>query len=366
MAEEHNFARGDILRKVLERTGITAGRPLNLKRGAMDASHGAALLRKLRGLSQNAALLSAKLDDVIEFKVSDKEKKARWGAVAGGVPGTVSGGALGAYIGALHPKSMGPYLGSAMKSSTKEVMESIEGELGEGWKPEHWGVEKPFQKGHFTAGEAKARVRELNRRVSVKKALGRIGKYSAIGAATVGTAGALGGYAASKAGTHHGSNKLSAKLDGLIEFAEYPEAVMKTVWNRIKKPSRKTFGKIMRRHDPRSPIPTMVFREQAHMLSAKLDELLGFAADPRPRNLQGEFEPQGSGGPDPNAMARVYKMPQQQSASPSLSQGAGAALVGGALGAVGGNIGKSSWAASRKALKHLAARRKGVSTIIKP
>lgn len=181
----------------------------------------------------------------------------------------------------------------------------------------------------------------------------------------------------------------------------------------------------MRRHDPRSSIPTMIFRDQPHMfaardyvtkypaevlqsvwrklkkprklspmaqsfhggeyhddpkwvnkdikkarrdvegLSARLDDMIQFA-DPRPRNPLGEFSPQGEGGPSPNAMATVYKTPQQQSGGPSLIQGGGAALVGGALGAVGGNVGKTAWAASRKAIKQLAAKRKGVSRIVRP
>jgi hypothetical protein len=86
---------------------------------------------------------------------------------------------------------------------------------------------------------------------------------------------------------------LDTKLDDLIEFAVppkvYPEAVMKSVWNKIKKPTRKTFGQIMRRHDPRSPIPTMVFRDQAHMLSAKLDELIEFQGFMNPALIQSLF-----------------------------------------------------------------------------
>lgn len=326
---EITFARGDILRKVLERTGITAGRPLNLRRGGQDASSAAALLRKFRGFSQNAAMLSAKLDDLVEFA--------------------------------------------------------------------------------------------------------------------------------------------------------YPEAVMKSVWNKLKKPSRKTFGKILRRHDPRSPIPTMVFRDQAHMLSAKLDDLIELAiaapkamgaslatggpaygnvmekllaakkginpgiarpvggaasmatgapaaraaaaaspdaakkvaqqagqavaeqgkagapgtippwskfagfgagaatgvaaqslpprqqelserldkliefADPRPRNPLGEFSPQDSGGPSPNAMATVYKMPQQEQ---GVGRTAATLLTGGALGAVGASAGKHGYEQAVKIVKSLAAKRK--------
>jgi hypothetical protein len=205
---EITFARGDILRKVLDRTGITAARPLNLRRGGADTSSAAALLRKLRGFSQNAALLSAKLDQLIEFA--------------------------------------------------------------------------------------------------------------------------------------------SPKI--------YPEAVMKSVWAKIKKPSRRTFGQIMRRHDPRSPIPTMVFRDQKHLLSAKLDELITFA-DPRPRNPLGEFAPQGDGGPNPNAMATVYKMPQQEQGITGAGRTAATLLTGGALGAVGASAGKHGYDLTVKAIQRLAKKR---------
>jgi hypothetical protein len=73
MAVEHNFARGDILRRVLERTGIASKQPLNLRRGGLDQTQGAELLRKLRGYSQNAALLSSKLDDLIELRERQDE-----------------------------------------------------------------------------------------------------------------------------------------------------------------------------------------------------------------------------------------------------------------------------------------------------
>jgi hypothetical protein len=192
---------------------------------------------------------------------------------------------------------------------------------------------------------------------AAKEKVSAVAKYGA-------TAGLVGGGGLA-AGALLASGRKQEEEQFSIKFAippkAYPEAVMKTVWNKIKKPSRKTFGQIMRRHDPRSPIPTMVFRNQAHMLSAKLDELISFAADPRPRNPLGEFSPQNSGGPDPNAMATVYKMPQLQPQQQGGLPGSAATLLaGGALGAVGASAGKQGYEQIVKGVKHLAAKRKSL------
>jgi hypothetical protein len=96
-------------------------------------------------------------------------------------------------------------------------------------------------------------------------------------------------------------------------------------------------------------------------LSQRMDDLINFQ-DPRPRDLQGQFERQGEGGPDPNSMATVYKMPQQQSGV-SVGKAAGAALAGGALGAIGGQAGKAAWNQTKKIVKNLAAKRK--SSLVK-
>ncbi len=57
-------------------------------------------------------------------------------------------------------------------------------------------------------------------------------------------------------------------------------------------------------------------------LNARLDDVLAFD---RTRNSDGEFAPQTEGGPDPNAMARVYGAPEARLTGP-----AAAAVVGGA------------------------------------
>lgn len=98
--------------------------------------------------------------------------------------------------------------------------------------------------------------------------------------------------------------------------------------------------------------------KQKQELSAWLDDIIEFA-DPRPRNPLGEFTNQ-EGGPDANAMATVYKMPQAhpQHEGPGIPKLAGAALIGGALGQVGGNIGKEGWAGMAKLVKHLSRKAK--------
>jgi hypothetical protein len=101
-------------------------------------------------------------------------------------------------------------------------------------------------------------------------------------------------------------------------------------------------------------------------LSAMLDDLINFE-DPRPRSpTTGEFRPEGEGGPDPNAMAAVYKMPQPQTGvSPGqVGKAAGAVFGAGALGAIGAKAGQAGWKQGAKLVKHLAARRK--SLIHKP
>lgn len=106
-----------------------------------------------------------------------------------------------------------------------------------------------------------------------------------------------------------------------------------------------------------------LLEDHFHLLDSRLDNLIHFD-DIRARSPQtGEFEPEGESGPNPNAMASVYKQPPPvQSSGISAGKAAGAALAGGALGAIGSNVGKTSWAAGRKMLKDLAARKK--STLI--
>lgn len=97
-------------------------------------------------------------------------------------------------------------------------------------------------------------------------------------------------------------------------------------------------------------------------LSSRLDGLIQFQGDTKARNPStGEYSGQEEGGPDPNAMATVYKMPQAQPQphpGKTLALAGGAALVGGALGNIGGNIGKTSWEGMGKLVKHLAGRKK--------
>jgi|SRR5262245_31271553 len=47
------------------------------------------------------------------------------------------------------------------------------------------------------------------------------------------------------------------------------------------------------------------------LMSEKLENLIQFGSDPRPRNDLGMFTSQQEGGPDPNAMVRTYGLPPQ-------------------------------------------------------
>ena len=102
-----------------------------------------------------------------------------------------------------------------------------------------------------------------------------------------------------------------------IEFG-YPASVIRSVWNRIKKPSSATIEEIKRKAltDWKARPPAnwgeMHRRISGYRFSEWLDDLIKFGADPRPRNDLGMFTSQGEGGPDPNAMVRVYHMPPPQ------------------------------------------------------
>jgi hypothetical protein len=91
-------------------------------------------------------------------------------------------------------------------------------------------------------------------------------------------------------------------------------------------------------------------------MSAKIKDVKIFESaeepiwfDNRPRNQEGQFTPE-EGGPDPNAMATVYKQPGIIS---SLAKGSTLALGGGALGEIGGKVGKGLLAQAKKRAKSI-------------
>jgi len=92
---------------------------------------------------------------------------------------------------------------------------------------------------------------------------------------------------------------------------------------------------------------TLLGRERNREFISWLDGIIEFA-DPRPRNTLGEFQQQGEGGPNPNAMATVYKQPGMLA---SLAKGGTLALAGGAVGQVGGEFGKQATAKVKALLK---------------
>jgi hypothetical protein len=96
-------------------------------------------------------------------------------------------------------------------------------------------------------------------------------------------------------------------------------------------------------------------KQQLQELSSMLDDLIEFQ-DPRPRNPLGEFSPQGEGGPNPNAMATVYKQPQEQPGV-GTAKGAGLVLTGGALGGIGAAGGKDVYGHLKKLVSKLSSRK---------
>jgi hypothetical protein len=146
--------------------------------------------------------------------------------------------------------------------------------------------------------------------------------------------------------------ELSNKLDDLIRFDAASENIER-IKEHAQRESAKTalelvYEKLLKSEKPRV------------RLSSKLDELIEFQ-DTRPRSpVTGEFQPQGEGGPSPNAMATVYKAPQPDQGRMGAGKFAGAALAGGALGAIGAQAGKAGWQQAAKAVRRLAARRKSV------
>jgi hypothetical protein len=173
-----------------------------VKGGAIGAGVGALTYKKKR------VELSRRLDDLIEFKASDKDKKARWAATAGGVTGATTGAGLGAYIGAAHPASVTAYTGSVAESMGKQFgkgMESLRDEMGESWR--HGDPTEAFGHGAFTTAERDARLHLIKGKLAKRAALHRIGKYAGIGALGIGTLGALSGYAASRGGVHRENRK---------------------------------------------------------------------------------------------------------------------------------------------------------------
>jgi hypothetical protein len=137
--------------------------------------------------------------------------------------------------------------------------------------------------------------------------------------------------------------ELSQRLDDLIQFDA--EGNIERLKEHAKREGTKTalesvYEKLLKSDRPRI------------RLSSRLDDLITFTSDPRPRDLQGQFESPGDGGQNPNAMATVYKQPQPERMG--AGKFAGAALAGGALAAVGAQAGKAGWQQAAKMVKSLA------------
>lgn len=488
-------SRGDILRKVLERTGITAGRPLNLRRGGVDASHGAELLRKLRGFSRNAALLSSKLDNLIEFKYPAAVLESSWrkwkkpsrltfGKILRRYGGETPHGGRLDKLGnvtplsrplptiafrfsikpprtpvhatrypstvlesvwrrikkptrvsdvlkdtpaANMPKTMNQETEKAI-NVTKRKMTVIQRKADK--KHKDWeqlssrlddvinfdsityheteaerhsrkarghrekaesalklggyataagaaSVAHPFLRGMGERAVRKVGTTIIEKSPSISGILPSTGHFIAshakpiFKAAAFAPVAALGGYyAGHKVGSWRQDKKVDEELKRANEARRIRNAVVQSktqlsvpinfdyrseaeqIQEHAKKEATKTAVEVMYEKLLKGEKPRI-------RLSSQLDRLINFQ-DPRPRNPLGEFQPQSEGGPDPNAMATVYKQPQQQGAGMTLPKAAGAALAGGALGAIGGEAGKAGWKKAASIVKRLAAKRKSV------
>jgi hypothetical protein len=162
------------------------------------------------------------------------------------------------------------------------------------------------------------------------------------------------------------TNQLSAKLDELIELADYPKEVLQSSWRKIKKPSAKTMRKIRKgegealsTYRKLTPHVEDISNglKKFRFISAELDELIEFQTDPRPRNPLGEFSGNEEGGPDPNAMVKTYRIAPAQSgiapskSGPGILGASGLTVLGGAGGAIGGKLGIAAWDKIGKAIK---------------
>lgn len=175
-----------------------------------------------------------------------------------------------------------------------------------------------------------------------KREAAAIAGLSALKGASVGTATGLGVGLFTRPERRR-VEELSARLDDLIEFQPkpYSKAILESSWRNVNKPSRQTLGNILRRHGEYRNAPTTVFRKRSWILeglkkvalTSILDDLINFQ-DPRPRDRLGQFEQQGEGGPDPNAMVRTYRTAPPK--SPGLLNISGTAALVGASGTGGG------------------------------
>lgn len=165
------------------------------------------------------------------------------------------------------------------------------------------------------------------------------------------------------------TNQLSAKLDHLIQFADikYPKAVLQSSWRQIKKPSTKSLltggpgklGDSLQHQIMKSRLKSTVGKhvediakglERFRFISGKLDELIQFGSDPRPRNPLGEFSGQQEEGPNPNSMVKTYRIAPAQTGvaphknGPGVLGASGLTVLGGAGGALGAQGAKSALA----------------------
>ncbi len=169
-----------------------------------------------------------------------------------------------------------------------------------------------------------------------------------------------------KAAGETDTNKLSEKLDHLIQFQEPPIRWLHRVKG-VKSIGTSPLGMAVRKNQNQRVGLNKLSKhmediakglEKFKFMSGKLDDLIQFGTDPRPRNPLGEFTGQEE-GPNPNAMVKTYReapaqpdvAPNKKSPVPGLAAAGGLAVLGGAGGELGGKAAKGALSKIGAALK---------------
>jgi hypothetical protein len=188
-------------------------------------------------------------------------------------------------------------------------------------------------------------------------------KYAA-GAGIAAGAGAGGYYLGSQR-----QQQMSAWLDDVIQFErghQYRKTLAETFQDMRKLNPGNPLTEFLARLKINVPVPPRgspeaaeyarrlrIMRRAKELSTPKIfesaEEPIEF--DDRSRDPEGRFIPSGGGGPDANAMATVYKMPQPGGVAKTVAQGSALAIAGGALGHIGGEIGKGATSKAKEILK---------------
>jgi len=318
------------------------------KAAAEDAAGRTALFRKLfpksAGLGSTTASTTA----------------AGLGTTVGGppryMPGASSGGIRNYFAGSSFDRPAAASAGAAGSAASAGAAGAPAGGKG------------LFQRWFGGGGAAGAASADPNAAVATAQKAGQAAgapwwknKYAA-GAGIAAGAGAGGYYLGSQR-----QQQMSAWLDDLIQFqrgkyitknvidpdpliGERFKAFLRNVASKQGGKTRKEFRDMLAmggKHKPQ--LSGMRVNWKTPKIFESAEEPIEF--DDRSRDPEGRFIPSGGGGPDANAMATVYKMPQPGGLGRTVAQGSALAIAGGALGHIGGEIGKGATSKAKDILK---------------